>query len=173
MATAYYTDLYKSSSQPDSNVPAGVVLCQHTTFTGVTGNHGSGDTFYMAKLPKGAVLLDIQVAGPAISGGTLAIGTTATIETNGSDISAGAGTIVNGATVTGIWKFNLDGGYQGTTDIVQTTLNGTVRRGSKAADNEVGIYMTFSTAYPAADDVLYFTMMYYMDAGADMAYDPG
>jgi hypothetical protein len=148
MATAYYTDLYKSSSQPDGSSPAGVVLAQHTTFTGVTGNHGSGDTFYMVKLPKGGVLLDIEV-------------------------SAGAGTIVNGATCTGIWKFNLNGGYQGTTAIVQTTLNGTVRKGSYAVDNEVGIYMTFSTAYPAADDVIYFTMLYYMAYGSDMAYDPG
>ena len=173
MATAYYTDLYRNGVVPDHSLPPGAILTQHTTFTGVTGNHVTGDTFYMAKLPKGAVLVDIQLEGPAISTGTVQIGTTATMVTAGADVAAGASTIVNGALCTGIWKFNLLGGYQGTTAIVQTTLNGTVRTGSKAAYSDVGIYLTFSTAFLAADGVLYFTMKYFMDPGFDMAYDPG
>lgn len=178
MATAYYTDAYNKAVLPDSNVPPGTVLAQFTSFVGVTGNHGSGDTFYFFKLPKGAVLLDFQLEGPAISSGTVAVGTTADVESPDysadgvGTISASASNIINGAACTGIWKVNLIAGYQGTTAIVQTTQNGTVRRGCKMTET-TGIYATFSTAYPAANDVLFASVMYYMDYGADMLYDPG
>ncbi len=173
MATAYYTDLYNSTVRPDANAPAGLVLAQFTTFIGKTSNHGSGDTFYMFKLPKDGVLVDVILSGPAISGGTLTVGTTASCTVpGGSAVVAGATTIINGAAVTGAWKMGLTGGYQGTTAIVQTTLNGTVRAGSKASA-DCGIYLTFASAYPAADDVIHGTLLYFMDYGADMTYDPG
>jgi hypothetical protein len=160
MATAYYTDAYNNNVPPDKNVPAGVVLSQFTTFVGVTGNHGSGDTFYFFRIPKNAVLLDLTFQWPAISTGTVSIGT-----------SDGAATIVSGAAVTGAGRFSLTGGFQGSTAITSTLVQ-TVTVGTKFTSADY-IYATFATAYPAADDVLRMSISYFIDYGADMAYDPG
>jgi hypothetical protein len=161
MATAYYTDAYNDNVMPDSNVPAGVVLSQFTTFVGVTGNHGAGDTFYMLRIPKNAVLLDVDLQFPAIGGtGTVSIGT-----------SAGATSVVNAASVVGAGRISLCGGFQGTT-LVSSALISTIGLGYKftAADY---FYLTFANNYLAADAVLRFAIKYYMDCGIDMAYDPG
>jgi hypothetical protein len=179
MATAYYTDAYNNKVLPDGNVPLGKMLTQFTSFVGKTSGHGSGDTFYMVKLPAGAILSKLVVEGPAITSGRLAVGTTATVSTPSSatggysDVSAAATTIISAAELDGIWKVTLNGGYQGTAAITQTTCNGTVRAGSLMQE-ETGIYMTFSSGYMAADDVIFFSVDYFMgDGGQDMVYDPG
>lgn len=160
MATEYFTDAYLDNIAPDGNIPAGAVLASFTTFVGVTGDHELGDTFYMLRIPKNAVLLDVMFEWPAISGGTVTIGT-----------SGGAATIVNGASVTGAGRLSLAGGFQGTT-IISSTLIGTIGVGYKFTSADY-IYLTFASAYPAADDVLRLAVMYYIDCGMDMAYDPG
>jgi hypothetical protein len=175
---AYYTDAYNNAVMPDSDVPAGQVLTQFTSFVGVTGNHGQTDTFYLFKLPKGAILKNLTLSGPAIASGTLHAGTSAEVYTPDASadlylpVAAGAATIIDGAAVTGAWKMDLNGGYQGTTAIVQTCLNGTVRAGSKMMET-TGIYLTFETTVISANMVLFAQVDYYMPGGADVVYDPG
>jgi hypothetical protein len=132
----------------------------------------------MVKLPKGAILSQMVIEGPAITSGRLSVCTTKTVSTPSSaatgytDVTAAATTIMSAVEVDGIWKVTLNGGYQGVTLITQTTVNGTVRAGSKMKE-ETGIYLTFASGYPAADDVIYFQVDYFMDSGQDMLYDPG
>ncbi len=165
-ATAYYTDIYKSANVPDSCCPAGILLAQFTKFTAGSNTY-LADTIYLARLPAGAVLVDIKMQMPAQATITFSLGTVT--YSTGATVSATniAATVVQ----TGAGRFSLAGGFQGTT-LVSDTVLGTVGPGTKFTV-DTGILLTNAGAALTDNTVIYFLVLYYMDYGADMAYDPG
>jgi hypothetical protein len=165
-ATAYYTDIYKAATVPDSTVPAGALLAQATSFT-AGSNTEVADTIYLARLPKGAVLVDIVMQMPAQATITFSLGTV----TYSTGVTVSASNIAATVVQTGAGRISLSGGFQGTI-LVSTTLNGTVFSGTKFTV-DTGILLTNAGAALTNNTVIYFMVLYYMDYGADMAYDPG
>lgn len=164
-ATAYYTDCYRAANVPDRSVPAGAVLCQFTSFTATSTTY-VGDTVYLFRLPANAVLVDVRAQFPAGSSVTLSLGTV----TYSTGATVSATNIVNAAACTGAGRFSLAHGFQGTTLISSTLIGGAVGPGTKFSV-DTGILFTNAGAALTDDDVLYFMVLYYMDYGADMAYD--
>ncbi|MCK9431595.1 MAG: hypothetical protein M0R00_01390 [Candidatus Omnitrophica bacterium] len=165
-ATAYTTDCYKASTVPDSNVPAGVVLAQFTSFT-ANASVSLGDTIYFARLPKNAVLVDILMQFPAGSSVTFSLGTV----TYSTGVTVGAANIASGVVCTGAGRVSLMGGFQGSTLLSSAVLQ-TVGPGTKFTV-DTGLLFTNAGAALTDDDVIYFTVLYFMDYGADMATDAG
>ena len=65
MATIIYkTDNFLNNLQPDSGVPAGMLLCNAVKYTvpSATLLHSSPDRLYLMSLPKDAILTDVKVA---------------------------------------------------------------------------------------------------------------
>jgi len=166
-ATAYYTDNYKAATVPDGNVPAGMLLAQAVKFT-IGAAAYVGDTAYLFRLPKGAVLVDIKAQFPAGSSVTMSLGTV----TYSTGATVSATNIVNAAACTGAGRFSLAGGFQGTTLVSSTLIGGAIGVGYKFTV-DTGILYTNAGAALTDDDVLYFVVLYYMDYGADMATDVG
>jgi hypothetical protein len=161
MATAYYTDAYMANVPPDGNVPAGTKLAQFTTFVGKTSNHTAGDTFYMLRIPKNAVLCDVIVQWPLTTSGTLDVGTSTAHNSIFADISmAAAG------------RASFKGGFQGTSALNTELLQSSVTVGTKFTSADY-IYFTVNTGLMLADAVLRCAIIYFIDHGSDMAYDPG
>ena len=178
MATAWYTDAFKNGNGPDGNVPAGAVLCQYTQYT-AGSTTGIGDTVYLFRLPKNAVLVDVIVQWDASgSSGTLSLGTCIANSTTGlwnSPTVVQATNIFNVAAVTNsAGRASLTGGFTGTS-LLSSALLGTTTAlclGNKFTV-ETGLYVTFGTAAFPNDADLYFAALYFVDYGADMAYDAG
>jgi|WetSurMetagenome_2_1015567.scaffolds.fasta_scaffold135227_2 hypothetical protein len=176
-ATAYLTDAFRAGIFPDSNVPAGQVLCQFNKYTAYTTTYAA-DTVYMFRLPKNAVLVDLicqfDTGG---SSGTLSVGTCIANSTTGlwnSPTVVQATNIVNAAAIsnTGAGRFSLSGGYV-STSLLSSALLGTTTAlplGYKFSV-ETGIYVTFGTTAFPNDANLYLAVLYFVDYGADMAYD--
>jgi hypothetical protein len=165
-ATAYYTDAYKKAILPDATVPAGVVLAQATVYTSATACD-IGDTIYLLKLPANAILLDIILSWSAGGGsGTATLGTV-TVST-GATVSAT--NIFAAFSTVGAGNRSLAGGTQGTTAIA--TAIGTIGVGTKFAV-ETGILWTNGATKHPADGTISIAVLYYMDYGGDLAYDPG
>lgn len=166
-ATAYYTDNYKAATVPDSNVPAGLLLAQMVKYTAPTAAY-VGDTVYLFRLPANAVLVNILAQFPAGSSVTMSLGTV----TYSTGATVSATNIVNAAACTGAGRFSLTGGFQGTTLISDALIGGTIGPGTKFTV-DTGILYTNAGAALTADDDVYFIVLYFMDYGADMAYDAG
>ena len=163
---------------PDSTVPAGVVLSQFTQFTAGSGV-AVGDTVYMLRVPKGAVLVDLILQFDAsTSGGTLSVGTCIANSTTGlwtSPTVVQATNIVNVAAITNTaGRFSLTGGFA-STNLLSSALLGTTTAlplGYKFLV-DTGLYLSFLTQAFIDNADIYMAVMYFMDYGADMAYDPG
>lgn len=175
-ATAYYTDAFKAGSFPDSNAPAGTVLCQFGQYTAHTTTYAA-DTVYMFRLPKNAVLVDVICQWDAGgSGTTISVGTCIANSTTGlwnSPTVVQATNIVNAAATTNTaGRFSLTGGYT-STSLLSSALLGTTTAlplGYKFSV-ETGIYVTLGTTAFPNDADLYLAVLYFVDYGADMAYD--
>jgi hypothetical protein len=165
-ATAYYTDAMKKGIVPDSSVPAGVLLAQATTYTAATGSY-AGDTLYMLKMPAGSVLVDLIMSWTAGGGsGTLSVGTV----TASTMATVSATNIFGAFSSVGAGNRSLSGGTQGTTAIAAAV--GTIGVGTKFLVDTIILVTNAATAHPA-DGTISMAVVYYMDYGGDLAYDPG
>lgn len=176
-ATAYYTDAFRNGTFPDATVPAGTVLAQFCQYTAHTTTYAE-DTVYLFRLPKNAVLVDLIVQfDTGGSSGTLKIGTCVANSTTGlwnSPTVVAADNIVNAAAIsnTGAGRLSLTGGFVSTNLLSSAMLGtGTAITLGKKFSVETGIYATFATTAFPNDADLYVTVLYFMDYGADMAYD--
>lgn len=177
-ATAYYTDAFKANIAPDSNTPAGAVLSQFTQYTAGSATY-TGDTVYLLRLPKNAVLVDVICQWDAGgSGTTLSLGTCIANSTTGlwnSPTVVQATNIFNVAAITNsAGRASLSGGFTGTS-LLSSALLGTTTQlplGYKFTV-DTGLYITFGTAAFPNDADFYFTALYFMDYGADLATDVG
>ncbi len=178
MAAAFYSEAFRNNNVPDSSSPAGVVLSQVTQFTAGTGV-AVNDTVYMLRVPKGAVLVDVILQFDAsTSGGTLSVGTCIANSTTGlwdTPTVVQATNIVNAAAITNTaGRFSLSGGFTGTA-LLSSALLGTTTAlplGYKFLV-DTGLYLTFGSQAFINNADIYMAVMYFMDYGADMAYDPG
>jgi len=177
-ATAYYTEAFRNNAAPDSTVPAGAVMGQFVQYT-AGANTYTGDTVYLLRVPKGAVLVDVICQWDASGGsGTLSLGTCIANSTTGlwnSPTVVQATNIFNVAAVTNsAGRASLSGGFTGTS-LLSSALLGTTTAlplGYKFTV-DTGLYITFGTAAFPNDADFYFTVLYFMDYGADMATDVG
>lgn len=166
MATAFYTEAYKKPILPDAMVPAGVLLCQAATLT-MGADTAVGDTLYMLKVPKGAVLVDMVLNWSAGGGSATATVGTVTVST-GATVSAT--NVLAAFSTVGAGTQNLASGTQGTTAIA--TARGTVTVGTKFAVDTGFLWTNGATKIPN-DGTVSMAVIYYMDYGGDIATDLG
>ncbi len=162
MAT-YYTEAYTNNVSPDSNAPAGALLMNVSKFIGKTDGNAQNDIVRMVRVPINSILYDVRVSwsASADANATVQVGT-----------SAGADSIMNALTTTGIGFASLGAGVQGTTAIA-TGLKAasSIRPGYKFTSADyITVKFNGSAGWPA-DAEIEVAYVYSMDYGADLSTD--
>lgn len=162
--TTYYTEAYLNDLAPDGNVPAGVVLVNGAQWTGPTDNAGQDSIVRMCRIPDNAVLIDVLLSWTATGANhDVQVGT-----------SAGVDSIMNAFAIDAIGAMSLSGGIEGT-NALSTGLktSSDIRRGYKFTSADyLTVKFTGASGF-LADAVIDVQVLYYIDAGMDLATDPG